>query len=224
MILPHHKRLVVAGCSFTEGFGLSNPLKQSWPVLLANELGLECVNLGQKGAGNEYIINTMIEYTLTDDFQINPDELKNCFFIIAFTEYSRMDFAYSNNKNITVHLTPNSRIWPELCNTIYSQFYNDRYYFKKFLLQVLKIQSYFQLNRLQYMMVNSIIDTELVKIRNKTAENIYQKIDKNKFKNFEKINFPAIIKDGKFADGHPNEIGHQRIADTLYEWLKEERK
>jgi lysophospholipase L1-like esterase len=221
MILPNHKKLVVAGCSFTEGYGLSNPLTHSWPVLLANKLGLECVNLGFRGAGNEYISNKIIEYTISDDFQINPTELKNCFFIIAFTEYSRMDFGYHANKNVSVHLTPNSRVWPELCKTIYPQFYNDRYYFKKFLLQVLKAQSYFQINRLNYMMVNSIIPLSLINTRTKNIENIYQKINKRQFKNFDKINFNVIIQDGKFEDGHPNEIGHQRIADTLYKWLKE---
>lgn len=221
MILPRHKKLVTAGCSFTEGYGLPNPKEQSWPELLAKKLNLECINLGVRGAGNEYISNTVVEYTLSEEYTVTPENLKSCFFILAFTDYARLDFGFHTNKNLSVHLTPNSRAWPNLCNAIYPEFYNDRYYFKKFLLQVLKTQSYFALNRVDYMMVNSIINPDLIKIRNKNIEKIYQKINKKPFKNFETENFNAIIDNGKFSDGHPNEIGHQRIADTLYKWLNE---
>jgi|TARA_R110000782_G_scaffold164162_1_gene256175 hypothetical protein len=79
-------RLVTFGCSFTQGIGLDGldytahqyyytPLesvlkiksasKDAWPHLLADQLGLECINLGRGGNSPKYVFQMIREF----DFQ-----------------------------------------------------------------------------------------------------------------------------------------------------------
>jgi hypothetical protein len=64
-------RLFAYGCSNTYGHGLPDcwingnfgpePSKLSWPQLVADKLGLECVNLGKSGASIKYMANKALE-------------------------------------------------------------------------------------------------------------------------------------------------------------------
>ncbi len=79
-------RLVAFGCSYTQGIGLNgldytysryydSPLesvlkvesasKDAWPHLLADKLGIECVNLGQGGNSSKFVFQMIREF----DFQ-----------------------------------------------------------------------------------------------------------------------------------------------------------
>jgi hypothetical protein len=76
-------RLITFGCSYTQGIGLDglnsrahhyydSPLesvlkiqsasKDAWPHLLANHLGLECINLGRGGSSPKYIFQMIREF------------------------------------------------------------------------------------------------------------------------------------------------------------------
>jgi len=212
MILTNHKKLVVSGCSFTKGYGLADPENSSWPRVLANYFNLNCVNLAQEGAGNDYISNVAVEYAITHD----PQE---CFFILAYSDFLRLDFCNLNDE--MVHVTPSSRKWPSIRDVIYPTLANNNYLFKKFLLQVIKTQAWFEQNNISYMMVSGITTVNRRVILESDTESICNKISHN-YKNFENINFNVIIReDGKLPDGHPNELGHQLIANTLKDWIKE---
>ena len=71
-------RLIAFGCSFTRGTALDDvwdfekscsifpqPSKYAWPQVIADELGLECINLGKGGYSNKAIWHTIINF----DFQ-----------------------------------------------------------------------------------------------------------------------------------------------------------
>ena len=79
-------RLVAFGCSYTQGIGLNgldytysryydSPLesvlkvesasKDAWPHLLADKLGIECINLGQGGNSSKFVFQMIREF----DFQ-----------------------------------------------------------------------------------------------------------------------------------------------------------
>lgn len=68
-------RVVAFGCSFTRGTALDDvwdfnnncsifpqPSKYAWPQLIANELKVECVNLGKGGASNKLIWHTIVNF------------------------------------------------------------------------------------------------------------------------------------------------------------------
>jgi lysophospholipase L1-like esterase len=211
MILSKHKKIITTGCSFTKGYGLLNCLTDSWPSLLAKKFNLECINLAEPGAGNEYISNIALEYALLND-------CSDCFFIIAYSDFIRLDFVY--NENEVVHLVPNGRKHIKLRDCIYPYYANQKYLFKKFLFQVLKTQTWLESNNISYIMVNSIIEINPLILEKLDPQNIHKKINFDQYINFDSCNFNSIIHpDGKLLDGHPNELGHQRIADTIYNWI-----
>lgn len=85
------------------------------------------------------------------------------------------------------------------------------------------MQSWFKLNDISYMMINGITKTDSIQT-NERNRLLYSRIDFTTLKKFRSQNFYNMIKhDGRLPDGHPNEIGHQRIADTLYEWILEKK-
>lgn len=214
MILPQHKKLVTAGCSFTEGFGLPNPKEQSWPALLAKKLNLECINLGVKGVSNEFITNTVIKYFLIND----PSD---CFLIIAYSGIERMSFGYHDNDEVSVNLTPNSRIFPKLANTIYPEFTNEVYATRKLFLDMMRTQAWLEKKEIHYAMVNSL---SALSMNDPESKQYYKQLNQKNLIDFAYINFNVIIGDGKLSDGHPNEIGHQRIANRLFEKIMKENK
>ena len=92
-------RLVAFGCSYARGTGLDDvwdfekncsifpqPSKYAWPQLIADELGLECVNLGKGGYSNKAIWHTII------NFDLKPSD-------IVFVHWSFLDrYHYYENK------------------------------------------------------------------------------------------------------------------------------
>ena len=59
------KKLIVSGCSWGDDvfFSQFHPDMDcnwpKWPVLLANKLNMECVNLCKCGAGQEYVYSSI---------------------------------------------------------------------------------------------------------------------------------------------------------------------
>ena len=70
------KILLVSGCSMTDKNFISaiNPDIDTsfpkWPDLIAKKLGMDCINLGRCGAGNEYIYASLLEKILEKKDQI----------------------------------------------------------------------------------------------------------------------------------------------------------
>jgi hypothetical protein len=66
--------LLAAGCSFTgyetysKNIHVVEPIDfELWPNIVANELGMECLNIGRCGASNDYISSTVMETILNRD-------------------------------------------------------------------------------------------------------------------------------------------------------------
>ena len=74
-------KLLTVGDSFTYGEELGN-LNDSWPNLLAQQLGAEVNNLGKPAAGNTKIIRTVIEQADTADI-----------IVVAWSHFARMEMA-----------------------------------------------------------------------------------------------------------------------------------
>jgi len=88
-------KLLAAGCSWTAGLpsykGEPSPDKIVWPEILAERMGLECVNLGLSGAGNEYIFSSVCDSLV---------EIKDISFIaIMWSEYFRLDLDMFRDDN-----------------------------------------------------------------------------------------------------------------------------
>ena len=93
------KILLVSGCSFTDDkfvSGLHPEMDCSWPKwpeILAKKLDMECINLGQNGAGNEYIY-----FSLLDEILKFKDKSQIGLVMPAWTQCQRQDYELSYSR------------------------------------------------------------------------------------------------------------------------------
>jgi hypothetical protein len=97
------KYLIASGCSFTQGHHLFN--EGSWANYFSKNNNLELINLGKGGAGNQYIINNTIQYSI-----INKEIADNAIFGIQLSEVLRtlvcLDFPDTFDYPKYTHITP----------------------------------------------------------------------------------------------------------------------
>ena len=100
------KKLIVSGCSFTDNYAKTIGLKEwpIWPELLADSLGMELINLGKSGQGNEYIYSSLLDTVIKE---------KNIGLVIAmWTEFQRLDFFINLKRGshwIALHFPENEK-------------------------------------------------------------------------------------------------------------------
>ncbi len=83
--------LVVNGCSYTYGHGISDPIKNGWASIIAERLGVPLINLAIPGQGNQAIFRRTMQYFYKDFLHDN-----NPFYIHAYTQSSRRECYLAN--------------------------------------------------------------------------------------------------------------------------------
>ena len=110
--------LVTIGDSFTYGTELRDP-GYAWPYQLATRLGMQCVNLAQPGASNDFIVRTAVNAI---------EEYSPKLMIVAFTTPNRFE---RNGEHFTPTKTPQQFVdW------------NDTWALDKFHTQVKMLETY----------------------------------------------------------------------------------
>lgn len=238
------KILLVSGCSFTTNDFRSvwHPDMEchwkKWPQLLAEMLDMDCINLAQSGAGNEFIYSTIID-------QIEAlDKSKIGLVIPAWSQCHRRDYQIHYSRS-------NKPVWR---HEMFDKFGDIKYWIKKSFRLYSSFQKYCEYYKIPYKQIQMI---ELYKdhIRSRSQQQLMswkdirkerEKYDEfaksliyyNELKNFLGGN-PKIIESlqddlldrknggtrhkGGFAisslDSHPSEHGHISIAEYIYENL-----
>lgn len=148
------------GCSFTHGDELENPQQHSWPTLVSSRLNCDFLNDAVTGGTNDRIVyKTLLNLKKYD------------FFIIAWTSYSRfteynpvdnfeINFNPQLNTNAALHrsddLKKNYPKYKTYGETYYKHWYNDLFEFKKWLQQIILLQSFFKQNNKPFIMLNTM--------------------------------------------------------------------
>lgn len=218
------KKLIVSGCSFCNknfssvfhpDLDCSWP---KWPEILAERLGMECINLGKSGAGSEFIYSTLLEkVSYTNDIGL---------VIAAWSKSERRDWQEPDNT------------W---LNSIYDEKGTNRYWIQRHLRYYYSFQilcEYLQVPYKQFQMLkcgegNSNLSWHADRKETMVAfgtNPIINLINENNF-----IGWPTFqeyggfdvqtkfirTKDKRFEisdeDPHPNAQGHKLIADFIYE-------
>jgi hypothetical protein len=152
-------RLYFNGCSFTYGDELKNPKQDSWPVLVSLCLESNFLNDAVSGGTNDRTVYNIIE---------NIDRYD--YFFIAWTFYSRfternpvdnfeINFNPSLNLDASLHfsddLKKNYQKYKDYGNLYYKYWFNELYEFKKWLQQIVLLQSFFKVHKKPYLMLNT---------------------------------------------------------------------
>jgi hypothetical protein len=204
------QKLIVSGCSFGTGINLENPDLDCWPVLLKNKLNCDFVNYSVVGMGNEHIFNSIL-----DHFILNPQDKKNSLVICLITNIQRIEFFDVINKRKFATLTNNK---DELSKLFFQNYYDDEYYYIKFLRSVITTQNYLEKNNINYLFFNAVPPIQNIKLsKNKLINNLIKNINFNNYLWFFQKPITDIIAKNAMPCKHPNAKGHELIACFLYD-------
>ena len=234
----HRKKLIAIGCSFTAHVQRDINKKKAypfekeypfdvWPMHLANKLDMECINLGKRGQGNEYILAKLIDTILAE----KKEDIG--LVVLMWSGWPRVDFQDINGKWITL----------TLANVIlmqnpdkYFDFWGIDNYEYHMTMKVLRhfLMAQRLLEDIPYLMIQGVHDVERpcqLVIETFINSKIFYEIDEDKF-----IGWPIMWEIGGYTinnilnkldpegkhlrisdeDRHPNAEGHKIMAQEIY--------
>jgi len=207
--------LVVIGCSFSYGDGLTNPKEDSWAGLLSKKLNVPVVNLSSRGGGNDRIMRRLYEY-----HYLNSSKNNNPFYIIAFSHSSRReeyiraanDYMVVSMKNDPDQMNKESFSAPSVLN--YDSFISAR---KKLMVRSY-VSDFLNINNINYLVTDFMPDNEdELQSLNEIYPTVYEKIytDKYRLKNLNDIS----IKYPRLPCGHDDKEAQIEIGNYIYDEL-----
>ena len=207
--------ILTVGCSFTQGCELPSAHKDAWPFVLSRMINTDVKNLGSGGSGNDYMFRTAVEETVKSKYDI---------VIVQWSEPSRTEvWNIEVNKPVSVsaHSAWNRRFsW---IKEYYTFNYNDLFRHTAWFCSILALQEYFKSIDQKYIFVNLAgfnPDGHWKEYSGK-LQHIWGKFDTQYFLGWPNEGLLEWQGDCPLAPGgHPLELGHQRIAEKIYEHIR----
>ena len=152
-------KLYFNGCSFTYGDELKNPQQGAWPTLVSSQLKCNFLNDAVPGGTNDRTVyKTILNIDYYDYFFIAWT------FYTRFTEYNPID-NFEINFSPQLNLDPSSHSSDDLKKNYskykdygqmyYKHWYNNLFEFKKWLQQIILLQSFFRQHNKPFLMLNT---------------------------------------------------------------------
>ena len=213
-------KLLVSGCSWTHGHE-DNLDYLLWPEILSQRLDLECLNLGQRGCGNEYIFSRIY------DTVMQRDDIAAV--VVMWTDYFRMDFDLFLGSKF-----PKQIKYPDI-ETLFDWPQDKRSakgVSEKSVRSVFILQSLLENLQIPYLQLQGLppinVNNEKTK-RSFIKECVYTMIDTQYDINKKYMNWPPmnqiggkcvedLLSTSEFYDNHnhPNKSGHNHISEMIY--------
>ena len=213
-------KLYTVGDSFTYGEELEDR-NSAWPHVLGNLLGYNVVNEGKRGTGNHWCVKRTINAVT----QHTPDLV-----VVGWTSCGRQEFndehgAFTIWPGCTEHaywLNPDQAAFADrgTLSRWLTQYSEPVYEFRNWIRQVILLQSFLKQCNIQYRFVNTFDNLDLMQTLNHQAHDLINMIDTANFVGWPNQQMVEIMGDTpKGPGGHPLELGHQLIAEAIYETL-----
>lgn len=191
--------ILTIGDSFTRGEELQD-MSRAWPHLL----GQPVTNFGESGSSNDTMVRKAIDATLTHQW--------SCV-IVAWTHPSRFE-CWNEKIHQPITIMPESASGLPWCDDYYRYSYNESYAFKKWIQQILLLQSWFKQRMQEYLFVSvnglDQFQSSLV------SKELMDAVDQSRYVGWPGRGFIQIADDApRGSGGHPLELGHERIANEI---------
>lgn len=213
-------KLYTVGDSFTYGEELEDR-NHAWPHVLGNMLGYDVVNEGKRGTGNHWCVKRTINAVT----QYEPDLV-----VVGWTSCGRQEFndqhgAFTIWPGCTEHvywLHPDQAAFADrgTLSRWLTEYSETVYEFRNWIRQVILLQSFLKQCNIQYRFVNTFDNLDQMQTLNHQAHDLINMIDTVNFVGWPDQQMVEMMADApKGPGGHPLELGHQRIAEKIYETL-----
>jgi hypothetical protein len=212
------KQLLTVGDSFTYGDELDD-VYQAWPYKLADSLGYEVNNLGLSGCSNSSIVRRTLE-----EISVNQYDL----IVVGWTNPGRIEWKDQVGNAYSVwpgHPTNtrfvNEQPWRESLIDFVSQYHSAEYLYQQYLIHVLTLQSYCQVDGINLLMMDIMHNNYYRAVGKEQHVNLSNQIDKTKFIGLNKFGMTELTRHlPKGPGNHPLAQGHKKIAETIYEHIR----
>ena len=190
--------------------GKLNPGTNAWPSVLGKMIGAEVLNLSIPAGSNDRIFRLAIDNSIKEHYDI---------VICAWTEMPRLDLVYRGND---FPITIRSTLLKDLVHlkNYFVDYYNDRQSCQKWLAQLITLQNHFKYTGQRYLFtsMNQAWDAFVDKL---DIEYLINQIDTTYYIGWPNQGLTTWMGDcPKGPGGHPLELGHQRIAEHINEYIR----
>lgn len=204
------------GDSFTYGEELADR-NNAWPGVLGTMLGHDIVNKGRPASGNYRIVKRSIDAVLNDNAEM---------IIIGWSDPARQEFG----DDISISDLWAGRDYRRMqdCNDHrinlikYMTAYDvPEYYYAKWLRQIILVQSLCRANNVACVMFSACNAEDWNRNYIKNHEHLAKHVDTDMY-----VGWPYAgstqwtFKQPHGPSGHPLELGHQTIANNIYEHIR----
>jgi len=194
-------------------FVYNNPSQFAWPQVLANKLDSSVTNLGLPGGSNDRIFRVTIDTLIQNTYDL---------VICAWTDVARLDLVF-NGQELPVTATSSwhhrqFKWLPEY----FAQHYEDRHATQSWLVKLLALQEYLKGRNQRYIFVNMQSNWDWANDLTKLDLAHYlDQVDSQYFLGWNTGEGMTCWQGDcvKGPAGHPLELGHERIADKIYEHI-----
>lgn len=209
------KRLLTVGDSFTYGDELKKPKESAWPALVAKAFDWDLTNLGSPGRGNTLIVRCIVENIEKFDAVI-----------IAWTHFDRIEIA---DQHETFDIWPgrinvpnkNEYPWRMTVNDYYTKYHNDDYLYRQYLLNIILVQTYLDTHNKAYLMFDAFGNHQDDRRYDKKNKDLLDQINTKYFLGWPNEAMVEWIGNSpKGPRGHPLELGHERTANHINEYIR----
>ena len=211
-------KLFSNGCSFL-GPRPKDNVNTFVTKILAEQYNLQLFNLAMGGRGNDRI-------SFTTKLWFEQNGYKDTFAIIGWSSTFRND--YVTNDGWKKGRIPNMELtWRTWKVADQLRFVNSNHGWDiddtatmRFLDHVFDLQTYFKLNKIPYVMYNSL--PNVVNLSNPDFNKIVESIDKKRFFKFNSNHYDFVMKENVIVspnDPHPSIEGHTKWTEQLKEFI-----
>tara|TARA_R110000772_G_C13251761_1_gene434608 strand:- start:358 stop:993 length:636 start_codon:yes stop_codon:yes gene_type:complete len=204
--------ILTIGDSFTYGAELDNREQDAWPYLLGRELDFGVYNLAVPGGSNDRMFRVTIDRVVQNNYEL---------VICAWTEPSRLDLMFGGKElQITSASYHHHTRFPWI-KQYYAEHYDVAHATQTWLAKVLALQDLLKQRRQKYVFVSMDGHWDDYHYKNIGLQHMADAVDKEHYLGWPHEGF-THWQDGcpLGPNGHPLELGHQRIADKIYEHIR----
>ena len=213
-------KILAVGCSFTFGMELPDcpastynsdktPSEFAYPAVLANKLTADLTNLSLPGGSNGRTFRTVLDNSVKEKYDL---------IICQWTDIGRADLRYEG-KDFPV--TASSR-WLDndfpWITEYFKKHYDPEHSYQIWITQAIALQNHFKLLGQRYVFLSMM---SMQDKQGKKFPHLIEQIDADNYLGWETdeamVNWMGLCPKG--PGGHPLELGHERIAEKIYEHL-----
>ena len=209
-------KILTLGDSFTKGSELRNPALSAWPTILGNLAGATVTNQAEYGGSNDMMFRKAIE---------SIDQERYDYVIVAWTETHRMEICLNEPRYMERRHYPAGPIsinhnWGDMrwAKEYYTDHYNEEFFLRKWLCQVVALQEYFMRMGQKYLFLNAFGNQQILPKYNIATKNHVMSQYFMGWPDEGIVEWTYGLPKGKY--GHPLEQAHELVANKIYDYIR----